>query len=246
MTFLLLASLVFFFGGFVKGVCGIGLPAVGISLLTSLSLVDPRTALAVTALPVFTTNLIQCKGTGSLLPRMRRFYPLIFAMTACTFLGAYVAAGISRHLLLGIIGVIVVMFSLSSFLRFITFIPAAKEQWAGPLAGAIAGVMSGLSTVPGPPVMMYLLALGLSKNELIGSLALILLCGSIPLILSYVTNGIIGLQEAIWSSLAIIPTVMGLWFGQKVRGLLNEQLFRSIVLGVLALLGMNMIRRTFL
>lgn len=80
---------------------------------------------------------------------------------------------------------------------------------------------------------MYLLSLGLQKDELIGSYGLIAFAGAVPLLLSYIAVGLIGPSEMLLSTLALIPTFAGLLLGEKLRRFIDPRRFCQMLLVVL-------------
>jgi len=235
---------VFLLAGTIKGTVGIGLPAIAISFL--IIIFDPRTALALVTLPLVATNLWQSIQSRYFFPGLKRFWPLIISLPIGTWVGAHIMASMDTQLLIGLIGAIVVLFVATSYLHPHVHLSRRSERWASPVAGLVAGIMGGLSALPGPPTVMYLVALNLSKEEFIGSVGLIWFCGSVPLVVSYTAYGILGPREALWSLVAILPSLTGILLGQWIRNRINQDAFRNVVLGFLALLGLNLLRRAFL
>lgn len=228
-------------GGLIKGIVGVGLPLVAISLLGMA--LDPKLVLALLIAPIITTNLRQACAAG--LPRegVQRFWPLIVPFILTTWGGAYLVVKINASLLLSILGVIVVIFSILSLVSPKLYLPPRHEPWAGPVVGLGTGLLNGISTVNGPPLVMYLLSLRLDKETFVSAYGLIALCGAIPLALSYAAVGILGWWELWLSILALMPAFAGLWAGERIRHRINPVLFRRILLFTLIVLGLNLIRR---
>jgi uncharacterized membrane protein YfcA len=143
------------------------------------------------------------------------------------------------------LGVIVVGFSLLNLLGFKLVVPPHHEVWAGPFTGVVAGLMNGISTVNGPPLIMYLVGIQLARDDFVKAYGLVALFGSVPLAISYIAIGIFGLHEFFISSMAMAPVFLGLWVGQVVRSRINKDLFRKVLLITLIFLGGNLIRRGF-
>jgi uncharacterized membrane protein YfcA len=106
--------------------------------------------------------------------------------------------------------------------------------------------MGGLTTVHGPPIMIYLVSLGLKKDEFVGTIGLIWFCGSIPMVFSYAYSGILGPTEATYSIIGLIPVFAGLALGERIREKIDPDLFKKVLIGVLFVLGLNLIRRAFM
>ena len=231
----------FALGGALKGIVGVGLPLVGISLLGLV--LDPRLVLAMLVIPIVVTNLWQACATGIPWRDLQRFWPLIALFAIGTWGGAQMLVQINTNLLLGLLGSIVVVFCSISLLSPNVRLPVRHEVWAGPTVGIGAGLLNGISTVNGPPLALYLVALRLEKDAFVSAYGLIALSGSIPLALSYAAVGLLGPTEFWWSTLALIPVLAGLWLGQRIRRHINPELFRKVLLCTLIVLGLNLIRR---
>ncbi len=240
---ILFVALALFLGGAVKGTVGVGLPLVVVSLLGSL--LDPRLSVALVTLPVVMTNVWQSLRSGILLGALRRFWPLILVFALSTWVGAQILVALDAALLLGLLGAAVVMFSLINLFQPRLRLAAEHERFAGPGVGLVAGLLNGVSTVNGPPLAIYLVSLGLDKETFIGSYGLIALCGSFPLLLSYIGVGLLGPVEFGASLLAVVPALVGVVAGERLRHRIDPELFRRILLAVLIVLGLNLIRRAF-
>ncbi|PWG65419.1 TSUP family transporter [Spiribacter halobius] len=236
-----LVAIALFLGGAVKGTVGVGLPLVVVSLLGSF--LDPKLAVVLVTVPVVVSNVWQSLRSGIVLGAARRFWPLILPFVLCTWLGAQLLASMHTALLLGFLGALVIGFSMLNLAQPQWRLAPRYEPFAGPGVGAVAGVLNGVSTVNGPPLIMYLVSLGLQKNDFVGSYGLIALAGSIPLVLSYIGVGLMGPAEFGASALALVPVLAGLLTGERLRRRIDPDLFRKVLLVVLIVLGLNLIRR---
>lgn len=242
MMTMLLAMAVFIFSGAVKGMVGVGFPVVAMSILTVF--MDPVVAIALVSIPVLVTNAWQAFQADNYIAVFRRFWPLITTMVVGTSMGGLAVAHVNTNVLLGVIGVLAVLFSLFSVLSPNLSIPAGKEKLFGAVTGIGTGIVGGLTTVHGPPVMMYLLALNLKKDEFVGAVGLIWFCASIPMVGAYLYQGVLGPNEILWSVLALIPALAGLYFGQLLREKINQNVFKNVLVFTLFVIGCNLIRRS--
>jgi uncharacterized membrane protein YfcA len=228
-------------GGIVKGVTGLGLPMVALGVLT-LFLPVPL-VLAVIVSPIVITNLWQAIQSGNPMEPVRRFWPMILAICAFLWMGARLVVALTPAALYAMIGISVVLFSAASFVHPGFVLPPRFERGAGVLAGAVGGLLGGVSTLLGPPVVMYFLALDMPKETFIRAIGLVYFAGSIPLVLAYVDNGILNAATAPLSAAACVPTMAGLALGARLRRLFDQRVFRNAVLIVFCALGLNLIRR---
>ena len=229
-------------GGIFKGIVGLGLPIVSIAIL--LNFLPPTTVLAVIVVPIVVTNFWQAVRAGFDLAIVRRFWLMILTFLLFFISTTYFVVGFDPRVMFGILGTCVTIFAASNLVR-----PRAHplspqtERWAGPLAGALGGLLGGVSAVWGPPMIMYFVLIQLPKDVLIRSIGLIWFAGSVPLVLGYWSNGILNTQTLPLSIYACLPGLIGLWVGGRLRDHINQETFRKVMLVVLFLIGLNLIRR---
>jgi hypothetical protein len=236
-----LIFLVFFLGGVLKGMLGIGLALLVISILGAF--LSPALVVALLVMPIVTSNFWQAFRHGLPAGSIRRLLPMSLVFVLFTSLGAMLLTSIEANPLFVSLGVIVVSFSLLNLLGLKLIVPPHHEVWAGPFIGVVAGLMNGISTINGPPLVMYLVGIQLTKDDLVKAFGLVTLFGSVPLALSYIRVGLFGLHEFFISSMTIAPVFLGLWAGQIIRNHIDKELFRKVLLIALVLLGANLIRR---
>jgi hypothetical protein len=229
-------------GGTVKGITGIGLPIVAMAVM--LNFIDPKVTLAIVVLPILVTNLWQAFRMGNVMEPLRKFWLLIVVFLAFLFVGAQLVVALDTGMLFGVLGVGVTIFAASNLIRpRVHPLTPATQKWAGPLAGAMGGMLGGLTTIWGPPLMMYLVMLKLDKDTWIRTVGLIWFAGSIPLTLAYFHNGVLNADTTPLSAYACIPGMVGIRIGEAIRDRINQETFRKAMLVALVIIGLNLIRR---
>jgi len=241
---LMLMAFAMVMGGLVKGAIGIGLPIVCVAILAQF--VEVPLVLALVTIPICLTNFWQAVLAGNPMEPIRRFWPMILCLLVTLWLSAKLVVRIDPDALYGLIGCAVVIFTVTSFIRPSRGLTPTAERWAGPFAGLLGGFLGGVSTIWGPPMMMYFVMLRLSKEDFIRSVGLVWFAASLPLVAGYVENGILTANTAQLSALACIPAFAGLWLGQWLRRFIDQETFRKVLLLALFLIGLNLIRRALL
>lgn len=233
---------VFLLAGVVKGVLGIGMPLVSVPLLATM--LGPITAMTLLAVPTFVINLVQTAQSGYMMGAFRRFwvaYPLLI-------IGVVIAVSLlltrmDRGLLMAIVGVVVILIAISQLLPFAVTIPERSERWCTPLVGIVSGLVGGVTSFLGPLMVMYLVALRVDKDQFVGAIALFYMIAAIPFYVGLSVNGYLGWPE-FWASCgAAVMIWLGVLVGQKLRARASGDLFRKLVLGMLIVIGANMIRK---
>ena len=229
-------------GGVVKGVVGLGLPIVTMAIL--LNFMPPLVVLGLLVAPILVTNLWQALRAGNLLEPLRRFWPMIVMALIFLFIGAQLIVAMDTQVLFAVLGVCVVVFSGTSLFR--PNVPPLKpetEKWAGPLAGAMGGLLGGISTIWGPPMMMYFVMLKLPKDTFVRTVGLAWFSLAVPLTFAYWRNGIFAGDVITLSFAACVPGMIGIRIGEKIRNKIDQETFRKVMLVILLIIGLNLIRR---
>jgi uncharacterized membrane protein YfcA len=155
--------------GFLKGAIGFGFPALATPLLAFL--VDVPTAVAVLIVPNMLMDAAQAVRRGGFGAVARRTAGLLLFGTAGMFVGTRLLAGLSPHVALFVLGAFMLLFVALNFRRLTVRVPPAAERWLAPAVGMVAGVVGGITNVPGTPLVIWFYALGMDKLEFVRSVA---------------------------------------------------------------------------
>ena len=230
--------------GLVKGVTGIGIPMVSIALL-SLVISVPQ-AVALLPVPILAANSWQAFRGGRFKSSLNRFRPLIFALGLGIVVGALLLKHVDDKVLQAIIGVAVMVFSVTSLSTPELRVPAAAERIVGTAAGALGGVLGGMSALFGPPILMFLVSLHLPKDEFVAVIGAVYLLGGIFLLAALAGVRVMGPQELALSALATPPLLAGMALGQWLRDRISQEAFRKGLLITVMMIGLSLLLRSML
>ena len=206
---------VFLLAGMVKGLLGLGLPTVAMGLL-GLAM-PPVEAAALLLLPSLVTNLWQLLAGPRLGPLARRLWPMMLAVTLATIAGAGLIAGASAPAAGAALGLCLALYGVLGLLKPALRLPARAELWAGPLAGATTGLITGATGVFVIPAVPYLGALGLGRDDLVQALGLSFTISTLALAAGLALHGALPLAASGASLLATLPALAGMWLGGQLR-----------------------------
>lgn len=225
----------FVIGGVVKGTLGVGLP---LTVVPILSLVLPApTAISVMAVPVLASNLWQTLDSETPKAHLRRFAPLIVMLLISILITVPLALSVSsRTLNIMLAASVLTAVALMAFKPQLR-ISARREKWSSALVGTLAGIMGGVSSMTGPLIITYLVALNLRREVFIGCISIIYLAGTIPLYGSLIVYGRLGVVEGVISVLGLLPMFGGMLIGKRLRRRLSEVAFQRMLLAFLAILA---------
>lgn len=231
----------FLLGGAVKGLLGAGLPLVIVPLL-ALVIPSPK-AIALMGIPIVLSNVWQAADSGRVVYALRRFATLLIALAVTTAVTARLALGLPVATLNAMVaGALLLAVALMTWHPRLD-VDARTEPWWGAAVGAVSGLLGGVSSLMGPVLLAYLVALRLPRETFIGSISVIYLVGVLPLMAVMIWLDLLGLPEAILSTLALAPMFAGMAIGKRLRRRVSEPAFRRLLLGFLTTVAILLLMR---
>ena len=229
----------FLLAGTVKGVIGLGLPTVSLAILTVL--IDIPSAMALLLVPSFVTNFYQALVGGHGLMILRRLWPFMLMATATVWLGATALTRIDLSLLSTLLGLLITTYGAISLAGMRLAVRSSREVWLGPIAGAVNGILTGMTGSFVVPGVMFLQAIGLARDQLVQAMGILFTLSTLALGVVLEANSLLTLDQGQMSAAALVPALVGMVVGQRIRQLLSEQLFRRVVFTALLFLGLYII-----
>ncbi|MEK9968218.1 MAG: sulfite exporter TauE/SafE family protein [Ferrovibrio sp.] len=232
---------VFLLAGMVKGTIGLGLPSISLGLLAAT--LDLKLAMILLLAPNTVTNLWQALSGGHFGELLRRLWPFLLCAAAAIWIGSLGLSLIDAKALAALLGLLLVVYALLGLLRPPLSLPARHEVWAGPLVGIVNGILTGLTgsfVVPGVP---YLQALGLTRDQLVQAMGMLFMASTLGLGVSLGGRSMLSLDLLTLSALCVLPALLGMSLGRRLRERLSEAMFKKVFYGALLLLGFYIVAR---
>lgn len=236
---ILLVAATFLLAGAVKGVIGLGLPTVSLALLTAAS--DLTTAMTLLLFPSFLTNLWQAMVGGAAREIMSRTWPFLAAASITIPLGALALGHVPLAALSGLLGGLIVTYAAISIAGVRLELSPAAARTSGPLFGLVNGVLTGMTGSFVVPGVMYLQALGLSRDAFVQAMGILFTLSTLVLGLALARSDVLLSENVTLSAMAVLPAFLGMWIGQHLRARLSEAVFRRIFFVSLIALGLYII-----
>jgi len=227
----------------IKGAAGLGLPTTAMGLMTIS--IAPRTAIALLIFPLIFTNAWQIFRSGNINQTFKKYLPFIIMLIIFVWLTVNKTSQVSDSTLIGFLGFFILLFVVVNIFRNAPFIPNHHDKKAQIVAGFIAGIMGGLTSVWAPPLAIYLAARRVKKEEFVRVSGLIFFIGSIPLLIAYLNQGHMNKELSLLSVFLLLPTFIGFWIGEKIRNKMSEIIFKKFILIIFLIMGLDLIRRAY-
>ena len=225
----------FLLAGTVKGVIGLGLPTVAMGLLGLAML--PAQAAALLIIPSTITNLWQLSFGGHLGALSKRLWPMLLLIFLGTGLGSLWLGMDGGPWVVRALGGALLVYALCGLLLPTLRVPVGSERWLGPLCGLLTGIVTSATGVFVIPAVPYLQALGLHRDQLVQALGLSFSVSTLALAAGLFWRGNLGAGELNASLLALVPALLGMWLGQKLRQCISAVLFKRVFFMGMAALG---------
>lgn len=232
---LIVVAATFLLAGTVKGVIGLGLPTVSLGILTAAF--DLPTAMVLLLAPSFVTNLWQGVVGGHGREILERIWPFLLSATVTIPVGALALSYLNLSWLAALLGILLVAYGALSLLGVRPALSRQHEPAAGVAFGFVNGVLTGMTGSFVVPGVMYLQALGLSRDALIQAMGIVFTLSTVMLAVSLGGHDVLA-RDLVWlSAFGVFPALAGMMLGQWLRAFLSEQLFRRIFFLSLLILG---------
>ena len=222
--------------GTIKGLVGLGLPTVSIALM-SLVISLPE-AMAVLVLPTIFTNVWQGAVGGNFRTILRRQWPLILPLMAALYVTMWLVGQKGPRWALLVLGVVLMLYGAMGLMRIRLRVSKALEKPLAPAIGVVSGFIAAMVGVPVVPLMPYLQALDIRPAEIVQTLGIVLCATSFTLAASLINFGLFDGPRALVSAGAVVPSIAGMWLGQRIRAGLSIEQFRVAVFTVLGAMGL--------
>src|SRR5690606_17989153 len=217
------------------GVVGLGLPTISMALLSVFML--PAQAAALLVIPSLVTNVWQTRPFGGLAPMLRRIGGMQLGVAAGTLAGAMLLGAPAGAWAAVSLGVALVAYSAWTLFGRPFTVPAHAERWLGPLVGALTGFVTAATGVFVVPAVPYLQSLGLARDELIQAMGISFTVSTLALATGLWINDSYSLGAVGASLVMLLPALIGMSAGQRLRRSLSPAIFRRCFLISLAILG---------
>ena len=229
----------FLLAGGVKGVVGLGLPTVSIALLSAVFGIEA--ALPLLVIPSLVTNVWQGAVGGHGTALFRRFGVALAIIPLAVWMGyrfVFVEASQAMDRVLGVALLAYAGLGLRS-VRFA--VPARAEPVLTPVIGAVNGLITGVTGTFVIPIVMYLEALDLNRDEMVQMMGITFSISTAALAGVLVMHGAYRVDASLVSAAAVLPAVAGMMLGARLRNHLTPATFRKWLLVGLGVIGLKLL-----
>lgn len=227
--------------GIVKGATGLGYASCALPFLVyALGL---RPAIAMVLIPAMATNISVALGNGHLRETCRGFAPMYLAMLPGIGVGLWLLVRVSVDVAVMVLATTIIAYALFALAKPNLMLPTRAASVLQAPVGFLNGVLTGLTGSQVMPMVPYVMALNLEPARLVQAINLGVLLASVVLVGGLLVTGAVAGALLGASVVAVLPALVGVEIGQRLRALIPAEHFRAVVLLVLLVSGIGMLLR---
>lgn len=242
-TTMLMVVATFIIAGIVKGVTGMGLPTVAMGVLGLF--MPPVLAAGLLILPSFVTNIWQLLVGPDFRAIIARLWPMMIAIAAGTLIGIRLMTAGTGIWATSALGLCLAAYAAYSLFAKPLSVPARLETRLSPAVGLTTGLLTGGTGIFVVPAVPYIQSLGFNRDDLVQALGLSFTVSTIALAAGLASQNAFRVEHLSLSALAVMPALLGMWLGQKIRNIVSPATFQRCFLICLLLLGAELFLRAF-
>lgn len=227
-------------GSIIKGATGLGLPIVALPVLAWVY--DVPHAVAILALPIVATNLLQIRTSWTATRQTAFLIPMMGFGFAGIGFGTWLLTMLPPDALSVCLGLLLLCYiGLRIFNPTFALATRTGLLLAPPL-GFAAGVMQGATGLCAAVGVPFIHSLGLARRAMIFAVSVMFLGFAIVQTALLLTVGLIQPHHLAEGALAMIPVAifmpLGSWLGKRM----NRMTFDRVFLAILATIGLGLVR----
>ena len=234
-----IVMLTFLLAGGVKGVVGLGLPTVSVALLSAAFGIEA--ALPLLVVPSFVTNVWQGAVGGHAIALLRRFGVALAIIPVATWLGYHYVFAAAPQAMDRVLGAALLVYAGLGLRAVRVPVPARAEPVLTPVVGLVNGLVTGVTGTFVIPIVMYLEALGLDRDALVQMMGITFSVSTAALAVVLMMHGAYRVDAGFVSAAAVVPAIVGMMAGARLRTRLTPATFRTWLLVGLGVIGLKLL-----
>jgi uncharacterized membrane protein YfcA len=164
---------------------------------------------------------------------------LIVAGIASIPAGAYLLLALDAPVVRMVVGLAICLFALAFLLGFRRQVRQERRGMVG--AGLVSGVLNGLISTGGPPVVLFLSNQGMARDRLRANLIAFFLFQNSATVSVHLAGGLVSGDTLLLAAVLIGPLALGALIGVRLVRRVPENAFRKAVLAVVMAAGLMVV-----
>lgn len=227
--------LIFLAGGMVKGLIGVGLPTVTLTLLSFVF--DIKDSISIILIPIILTNLYQMFDGNYLKEIIGEVKFFLIGSFLFIFPGFYFLTILKSDTILAILALLLIINSFMSLMKYEIKLKNYKSKAIQLGIGSLTGITTGVTSIYTMPFIFLIQSLNYSKNKVIQLMGLSFFIFACMQLILFSSHGMLDFDKLSISLLACLPILAGVYFGTALRKKISETLFKTLFNIMLVVMG---------
>lgn len=239
LSIFILIALVF--SAFIKGSLGMGFSTICLAILANV--IELKTAISIVVLPSLITNGMVMITAGNWRISMTTFWLMLLMTVPGMLLGLQLLRQADNSHSLTVLSVVLISYGVWGLRNHRFRIADTLVPRLNPLIGFLTGAVNGATGSQIFPIMPYLLSLNINKDIVVLTINFSFTICSIIMLGGLLWIDALDTNSMFTYSLGIVPVMIGVALGNKVRARLSDERFRQSVMVLIIVLGLLLLVR---
>lgn len=230
------AAFVFFFAALLQGISGFGSGLLAVPILAlwfPISVLTP----ALSVINIVIGGWIYWKNRDAARPAQWKW--LILSGVIASFVSGSLLLTVDEQLIKLILGMVILVVAL--LLASGKQLPTAEHAPGHIAVGTGSGLLNGLMTLGGPPIVLFLANARIPKQQFRATLSLFFCCIAFANVVNFSRQAIYA-EPHLYLVLTLLPcALIGASAGQKLQHYVSEYRFRQLTLVLMLLSGLSVV-----
>lgn len=242
MSFIIALAMIVLWASIVHGSIGFGFGMISTPLVALFT--DIQTTIIYMLLPTMAVNIISILSEGKFFEALKKFWFIILLMVLGSAIGTVLLIYTNSDFFKLLLAAIIFLYLLQGLVKieasFVSKYPKSSTYGLG----VFGGVISGLTNVVAPLMIMYTLEMKYSRKDTIQLSNLCFLFTKIGQIVVFVYYGIFSLQTFQISLLTILIVCIGMFLGIKIKKRIDVKYYAKILKVLLFIIASFLVLNT--
>jgi len=240
--FILVLCLTILFASIVHGAIGFGFGMISTPVIALFT--DMQTTILYMLIPTMVTNIISISSEGKFFEALKKFWFIITLMVIGSALGTVLLLYTNSEFFKLLLAAIIFLYLLQSFVKieatFVSKYPKASTYGLG----VFGGMLSGLTNIVAPLMIMYTLELKYSRKDTVQLSNLCFLFTKIGQISVFLYYGSFTMEDFNISMICVAVIFIGMFLGIKLKKIIDAKLYVKILKVLLFIIATTLVVQT--
>ncbi len=242
IDFIIALAVIVFFASIVHGSIGFGFGMISTPLVALFT--DIQTTITFILIPTMVVNIISIVSEGNFFEALKKFWFIITLMVLGSAIGTVLLIFTNSEIFKLFLALIIFVYLIQSIIKIRVSFVSRYPTFSTYFLGIVGGIISGLTNVVAPLMIIYTLELKYSKKDTIQLSNLCFLFTKIGQLIVFLYYEAFFLNTFSISAFSIIAVLVGLFFGLKIKKKIDTKLYTKILKVLLFIIASSLVIAT--